>query len=341
MITPFAYTAVCAKCRAMYGGMLKPEQYAALAGMHSVTEVAAYLTDQTSYATEFEAVNLNLANRHEVERLLSENLYHTVEKISSFSSGPIRDSIQALMKKFDMNFVLRAVDRIYKKQPIPEGSKVPADAAPFSPRIDMAALVRARTFDEALSALRESEYRKALESSLSGDTLNYALFEVLLYDAYYEGLYQLFERESAGRAANIVGVIADIINLSRIYRFKVHFQIEPEQIYPYLMNLYGRLKKKDYVRLCALGPEEFVAAYRNSVYGGALTAGTEDANFADSDRLLVKYYKKLFLQPEPSLAVVFAFFSLKELEVQNLVHVTEGVRYGIEGDRILENIVQI
>jgi len=344
MNTPFSYHAICSKCRAMAGKMLDQTDYKNLSQMSSVKEIAAYLTERTTYGNELANIDLGQMSRSILEQLLNDNLYHNYRKLLLFAYGDMKDFMKVLIKVFEIEIVIKIVFEIYTGNATILLSETEHEILNTSDtHLNLEGLLKAKSLEEALILLKDTEYYPSLNAATLQNVLNLTLFEVSMYDDYYKKLYLLFQQKGAkhGNKRNVVGILADSKNLSRILRFKLNFNTQPEQIYPYLLNLYGKLSKKDLIDLCQMSSSEFILFLKNSKYGKSFA---EDGIRAPSDYIsdyTSRFYKRLFVSNTASFEVPFTFLLLKELEVKNLVHITEGIRYNIPSDVIMDNIIHI
>lgn len=85
---PFKYEAVIAKCRCLYGKLLKSEDYENLLKSTSIADIAVYLRDRTAYAEFFgESSNLKTINRSKLEYYIKKALINDFIKIYRFISS--------------------------------------------------------------------------------------------------------------------------------------------------------------------------------------------------------------------------------------------------------------
>jgi V/A-type H+/Na+-transporting ATPase subunit C len=67
--------ALTAKVHAMYGRRLTPQNYRELVRKQSVSEVAAYLKQQTAYSPLLRDINENFIHRGQLENILRRDLF--------------------------------------------------------------------------------------------------------------------------------------------------------------------------------------------------------------------------------------------------------------------------
>ncbi len=336
--------ALCAKCRAMSAEFLTLEDYKALSKMTSVREIAAYLTSNTSYKDEFSGIDLQNINRLSLEHILHGSLYHTYKKLYNFSTGEIKDTISAMTRKFDIDILIRIFSQIrsgFDKVPLSDIQLEILEGA----GVDTNAIIKATSTDKAKVALKGTSYYEPLVHSIVDGELNLKLFETKLYEMYYKDLYEKFELTSPTSGHNIIGIIADYENLERIYRFKFSFGTPAEQIFPYLIRVYGFLNENQLMKLCSLDYESFISQVRESPFGRKVTAlnahnETTDSHHSHFDikNFFAKFHRKLFLNTEATAQIPFSYLSLKVLEAENIIHIIEGVRYRLPVNEIMKNI---
>ena len=77
---------ILAKARAMYGNSLKSQNYLELLNCHSVSEVASYLKNRTSYAVMLTEINETTIHRGHLEMLLRRKLFNDYSSLSRYDA---------------------------------------------------------------------------------------------------------------------------------------------------------------------------------------------------------------------------------------------------------------
>ena len=75
MLSSFASNAILSKARAMYGKRLREENYRDLLNCKTVSEVAGYLKNRTSYSGILAGINENEVHRGQLEGKLRQKLF--------------------------------------------------------------------------------------------------------------------------------------------------------------------------------------------------------------------------------------------------------------------------
>jgi vacuolar-type H+-ATPase subunit C/Vma6 len=85
--------------------------------------------------------------------------------------------------------------------------------------------------------------------------------------------------------------------------------------------------------------EQMVAIARGTAYS-ELFDGLENGTFIEENynRITYKLAKNMFVNHTDSMAAVYAYLSLKEIEIKKITTIIEGIRYSQNPDSIREHI---
>ena len=127
----------------------------------------------------------------------------------------------------------------------------------------------------------------------------------------------------------------ELDNITRIYRSKRYFNATPAQIKKVINPVYLRIPKReleDMIDHC--NAEEFMERLARSAYHNYL----DSSNFAyiEYHAQSINYNlnkRHMMFSTNPDI-VLIAYLVLSETEIQNVVDIIEGVRYGIPADKI-------
>ena len=338
------YTAVFAKCRAKFATLLKDSDYSALANMKSVGAVASYLMHNSDYANDLKGVNINEIRRAELEELLFANLMRSYKSLYIFTNGELRDFIGATMRKYNIDFILRLAMSINNPN-LPTETQAIAPLNIAHSEIDMLKVSAAQTLEQLSDALEGTRYHRIFKSALHDGKLDYASLEVGLYNEYYDHIYKQYAEKKNGTASESIKkflhLTIDLINISTILRMTFSFEAKADKIIPFLLSIKGGRDRREYIMLCNMNKDEFLSYLRSSKYHKLVPEKSSFSTAEFTDSFLNIYYRRLMNSATPSFEHPFAYLSLKELEVKNLIHVIEGVRYGIPPAKIIEKIITL
>lgn len=313
--TPFGYSAITAKCRAKSAKLLTYADYEALSGMKSLSEAAAYLSERGDYGDEISGVSLSGISRSRLEELLNKALRRVCEELLLFSGGELRSLISGIMKKYEMISILK---KAREQALLNDGEDS----------------VKGCAAEDFRASFKGTEYYKAVSDCIDGAKIDYVRLETALYTMYYEKLLETARELGDGAVLEITKKTVDLRNIDVIIRARHSFGLSAESVYPYLLGAEGGISKKELMRLCFAEKNELFSLLTRHF---GITFDAENYYSANHrNRFLYEYYRKVFAESPPSFGVVFAFIGLCEVEVTNLVHVIEGLRYKLPPEKILE-----
>ena len=330
MNTPFQYNSIYAKCRAMSASLLKESDYIHLSKITDLKDIANYLSEHDSYSKEFKNIDLSKINRNFLEQILNKNVYDTYVHLHTFTTGNLQKFIGAMINKYEVDFIIKCILKIYRKSDDVTGDHFLLNDPYYEN------LYKAVSYPELLEQLENTIYNKALKTITFDDKIDLVYVETMLYNVYYDKLYSSYENDEK----HIIAFKVVIENLQRILRLKYNFNFTASQIYPYLIHLKKHNKINRFMEIVDLPDDKFLDIISQQLKIPEIPDNLDtliSENFFDN--LIYKKIKKIFLDTKPSFEKPFAFLSLKEYEIKNLIHIIEGVRYNVSPDIILKYIV--
>ena len=322
------YTAAAAKVRALFGGILNENVYDDLLGKKSVAEIAAYLKSNTIYKEALFDISSNGIHRGNLEFLLKKQFAMEVNRI--YLHIP-KEKI-GFFSDFDLDFeidFLKAIIRSY----LTEGSFF-GDFSGFDfgrgQEFDFSSLIKSRDLDELLQKLKKTKVSKYILPLLSDkDPALIQAIETNLDLFYFNNTYNSAEKNlSADEFAfvrDFLGTRADLYNIVLILRAKKYFNQAREQIIPHIINKYNRINS-DFIYKMADSKDfsETLALLSKTDYKKL----AEDSGF---DILGKKYYLSKYIRrihKSVDFKAILYYFQLKKMDIENIITITESVRYG-------------
>ena len=150
------YSGIVTKIRAMEAKLLTPEQFADIANLRSVPDIADYLRKNTAYAEVLDTLTEDQIHRGNIEKVLVQSLYHDYTKIYRFCGQSQREFMKLIMKGYEIeliNYCLRIVINHYKK---PFDLNYKSAFFDRYSQISIGKLITARTTDELVENLKET-----------------------------------------------------------------------------------------------------------------------------------------------------------------------------------------
>ena len=330
---------ILAKARAMYGGRLTPQDLAALLGCRSVGEIAAYLKSNTSYATVLGEVNESSIHRGYLEVLLRRKVRQDYAALCRYDMAGGREMAEYLLRREVADQIVRCLrligagrsEEYFYTMPLSMLRRV---------SIDLMKMSRATTFDELKEALSGTDYRQILDRypPAENGTLRIREIENELYRGVAHYLLHVIDATSGElrqQMVDVSGTRMDAQNVTRIFRLKRYFNASPEEIRSNLLPWGGALSEKVRGQMVeAAAPEEVLDLFYNTPMGRRIPeeqrCHSHDLNIRASF-YTARHYLRYSIYP---MVTLFSYRVVSAVELENIINIIEGVRYGLPPEEI-------
>ena len=345
-----ASNAILAKARAMYGRRLTARNYQDLLNCRDLPDLIGYLKTRTAYSQALLAANPGTTHRAQLEAMLRYNLFEQYASLCRYEMNIghdfyryfiIRSEIQAITTRLqelhaqDGEACLYSMPEFIKKH-----SRLNLNAIAMARNFKMLALALDGTpyakvlqpfADDAAFALENSgllEVEAALDSFVNREVEQIA--STKLHGKGKEEMLYLLRRQSDLRA------IADIYRLKSVLRADRAFI--QKRVSLSVSNMSQR-------QLDALMDAQDAADVIHRLVNTPYASEFYGASFEYIEEGLQKidhrwHLKNLRFSTNPSV-VLFCYIFLAENELTNIVHIIEGVRYGLSPDDIATMLVGV
>ena len=339
------YGALAAKIRGMRSYLLTDEELIRLSGMDSVKDIAVYLKGHPGYKNALESLDPENMRRETFERLLIYSAVRDMRKIYLFLDYDQRKYFEKSFIRIEIRFLKNCLRQAFNKY---TGS---ADLAIYKNLFERSGV--SFDVDRALKASSPEEFVRALDGSVYEEPIRRlrqvepspSLFEyqrcldMFYYSYIWDAAKKFGDKYDREVLLKTSGEDIDLLNLLCIYRIKAHFDVKPEEIFHYLIPVSYKLRRPQLAALvkCS-GTDEFMAACKNTYYGKYIDQSSPEKLELTYVSHMESTYAKMRRDYPYSLAVVEAFIFNKRTEIEQLISITESVRYGYPQRTILENL---
>lgn len=339
------YCAVSAKLKAMHGLHLSESDYNALLTKKTVPEVCAYLKSSTGYSQVLKNVDDRTIHRLDLERYLKNVLKKEYIRMYNFVGQNERKILYMWFMRSEVEFLKQAVHCIFN------GADNDIEMLPYTvgkffrahTKIDVDAVGKIKVFDELIDVCKNTVYYEVLKRSSSIDADAFAI-TMRLDSFYYRRLWKAkdayLDKQERQIFEDYIGSDIDALNVLWIYRSHKYFSVDNEMIYTYLIPVRHRLRENQIKAMVESGStEEFFDIVGQTPYK-ALFEGIDKGFFVEKcyRKMIYKIAKRIYKNYPMSMSAVFVYFRLKEVEIDNLQTIIEGIRYSFNADAILEHI---
>ncbi|GHU79726.1 hypothetical protein FACS1894191_3180 [Clostridia bacterium] len=343
-----ADNAIMAKVRALYGNRLTEADYTRLLSAKSVSEIAAYLKNDTAYGPILAEIREDLVHRGQLETMIRRrglDIYMSLVKYSYnddlfLTIYMMENEIRQLL--LAMRFLnAGSMDRYIVALPVYLSRYM---------SFDLFALARVKSYDELMAVARHSRYYPIIgrfRPATSDRPVNITACEKALMEYYYTALLETVEKRYGGSTktdlTNLLRGQVAFHNLSVAYRLKKYFGYAPQRIREAMLDVKTDFKAVAFdsiinadadADLSGLVKELRVIRRYLPDWDSAVREISVNLNRAQRNMSRKSY--RFSTKP---MVVVVNFMLLLEIEVKNIVNIIEGVRYGVPAEEIRSLIV--
>lgn len=340
-----SYSAVSAKMRAMYGKCLCRSDFAELLSKRTVGEVCGYLKNSEAYSVVLADVNEHDIHRGEIEVRLTREIDKEYIRLYGFMDDMSRTVLDFWFYRREIDYLKHGIRNIFNKETERPSRISREDFDEFfntHTDLDTEACRKAETMSDFVKAAAGTRYEQFLRRA---ETANADYFSIAmgLDGLYYSSLWKMRRRlpkNELGSFERLIGSTIDMLNILWIYRGKRYFKFDSEMIYTYLLPVRYRLSEEMLRMLVnSADCEELFALTAKTCYS-ELFRNVENGYYADENyrRYQYKISKSVFRSAPYTVAAVFAYLYLKEIEVFDVFRVIEGIRYEMAPEAIQKHI---
>lgn len=344
MIPTYAGNAIMTKVRALYGKRLKADDYEQLLAKKTVSEAAAYLKNETYYAESLTEVNEELVHRKQLENLIRRGTFNVLyQRLRGYTSS--RDSLflQLFIMKNETEQLLTAIRLLNSGSMDKYIAAMPIRLARLM-SFDLFQLARVTTFDGLLDVLEHSAYYPILarfRPSSASRLVDLTLCEAALLTRYYETALAHARHSYRGQTRKDLEELlyhqVTLHNISVIYRMRRYLGANREMIAQRVVRVSGANNKW----IDRLLEAEDLETLQQLLSGNRLLRQSSFAWDVDVQRMAMQrmelsqpLHKHLFRFSTQPVVVVICYMTLLEIEQNNIIHIIEGIRYGVPPEEL-------
>ncbi|WP_032121634.1 V-type ATPase subunit [Clostridium amazonitimonense] len=328
------FTAVNSKVKALKGKMLREEDFLELLQCKGLKNALAYLKEKTYYGEILKNYDLQKIHRGELEIILDRQYTKIFNKFINYFNGEFRKVIKNLFLRWeieDLKIIIRGKYIGRTKEEIKSNliAKNPLNT------IDYDYLITSKSIEELIERLKGSIYYDGIKN-LAKDVSDKGLFriETELDFVYFSTLrkeLKHLDKENKELIKDIIGLEADLSNLSWIYRGKKFYNISPEELFNYTIYDGYKLTEEKIKRICyANDMEEIYKIIEKTPYrwiyeiDDSITVEKREREFQK------KYFSKFIRENRANFSMVLSYLVLYRIEIKEIISIVEQKRYELD-----------
>lgn len=344
MLENYSSNATTAKIRAKYAQLFTQEDYRELAALRTVPEAAEYISRSARFREAFVEVDPNTIHRGFLEELLYRENFETYIRLCKFQGLDKQPFFGFLIRRSEIDCILSIINRINSSLDRTYLSDLPGYLIKYL-TIPVMELSLSQTYEDLVAGLKGTRYGKVLKKIpvREDGRADYTECELRLRTAYYEELLEQAEKEFSGSVSEELKTIIlreiDCRNIINAYRMKSYFGYSPEEIKRRSLKYYG-IGKKNMERLYEAADSETMMDMVNHTIYGKNSPDTDNIE-VEINSVKIRRLRHYLTGSTNAPVALYAFIILCDIEVSNLVHIIEGIRYGVEAAAIEAQLITL
>lgn len=340
----YSENAVTAKVHALFAKRLTDEDYANLLSFHSNEEIFNYLRNETSYAEYLDVLPSVTLSSSRFENALQKCLLDRKASLCRFqkligdktySYFIKKDEIEAILycaRHLDTEIITDLFDRpaFFIREQSVSGTE----------------LQRATSFDEFADLLSQTPYAKKVEPLFSSDS-NYkslAALERILFNDLYSNLKATIRKKYKGKSSKeiirYIEFVSDMSVISSFYRLTENYPDFKNYQAGILMPSVTAFTPKEIRQFeAAQTSKDVLNIVKASVYGKYFTEKITNIDLFVRKLTVEKSVKNIRYSQNPILSL-FSYETVLQNEINNIIHIIEGVKYGLNPSEISDILVK-
>ena len=341
-----AYSGIATKVKSMQSKLLSEDKLREMATLENVPEALEYLKRQPAYEDLFSDVDDQSFHRSAIEQRLLLSKYRDFTKLYRFSRVSQRKFLDLYFLHYEIAILKRCLRCVLDHRNPDLDLSLFQEFFEKHSHLNLMALSSAQTIQDFVSNLGGTVFYDLLAdlAETPGTTLfDYELKMDLLYFKTMWKQASYLSKKEAEILTQCFGSKLDLLNIQWIYRSKKYYQLSTADIYALLIPISYHLHRDDIRKLVeSEGVDGFFAALKTTSYGSMFT--TDLYQQPDLEELYEKVLDRvhrLTVQRQPySIAALNTYLYFKEQEVQRIITVIEGIRYGLGADTICSYVIK-
>lgn len=340
----YSENAVTAKVHALFAKRLTNEDYANLLSFHSNEEIFSYLRSETSYAEYLDVLPSVTLSRSRFEAVLHKSLLDRKASLCRFQKLIGDDTYRYFIKKDEIDTILycarhldtEIISDLFARPPVYTREQC----------VSGEELQKATSFDEFTAVLSKTPYKKLIDPLISsGDKYkSLAALERVLYNSLYSDVKKAICRKYKGKIQkeilSYIKFTSDMSVISSLYRLLCNYPDDKNYKTGILRPSVTAFTAKDFRNFAeAQSAEDILKAVKRSVYGKYFDKAPENIDLYIRRIIIEKSIKNIRYSQNPIVSL-FSYETVMKNEITNIIHIIEGVKYGLSPEQISDIIVK-
>lgn len=336
----FSSNAILAKARSMYSHRLTEQNYEELLKRRSVNDLVSYLKSDTVYSDILSDLKESNVHRGQLEELLNKETFLRLDRLMRYASKKELKFYRLGVVEIEMELLLTKVRMLDSDAYTGYEMEIPDYLSKYA-SYPLYGLLSVNDYSSLLSLVRGTKYYEALltyqpmdDKPVDSNMLELE-FKRIYYKEYVDTVNKLFKGKKRKDLLTMINTSIELQNITKIYRLKKYFNAKPEQIRETLFLEYSRIPKSVM--------DDLIESKDASDLLKKLSSSSYKLYVDDNEFVYIEYYTekikynlaKRYMRFSTDSALVFMTYKIVyQVEIDNLKHIIEGLRYGETASQI-------
>jgi len=343
MVDSFASNALLGKAHAMYAKRLTQQNYAEMVNCKSLKDLFSYLKTRTCFSSVLEVAPAQITYQ-QFEELIRVSLFNKIEALSRYEMVSGKHFYEYYIIKNDISQILNMLRLLLINKPENYLSTLPAFFQKHT-NINLYELANVRSFEQLIYMLRGTEYQKILLRYQDRFTEKgiYVYIEEELNRYRRNFLISSIKTIKSANEKEIIDIVKyqfDVSTIVDIYRFVRLKGLSEEFVSNCLNPDFTNFKDYEINQLKKAEDTRAVYSVMTSSYYKKDFSKVEFSFLEDTAQSMIyKQYLHNFRYSVNSTTVMLCYIYLCQVEISNIIKISEGIKYKIPSDKILATLI--
>lgn len=344
-MSSFSSNAILAKARSMYSRRLTESNYEELLKRRDVTDIVTYLKSDTVYSDILSTFKDGVVHRGQLEALLNKEIFLRLNRLIRYASKKELEFYRLSITEIEIQLLLQKIRIVNSKIYTGYEIEIPDYLARYA-SFNVYSLLGVEDYEGLLICLRGTKYYDALvkfqpkeDEPLDSNLLELELKHIYYYE-YITTVKKLYKGKKQKELLTMLNTSIELQNITKIYRLKKYFNATPDQIRETLFMESSRIPQSKMNELIeAKDASEFLRLLADSPY--KLYIDDREFVFIEYYTEKIKYHlARRYMRFSTDSALVYMTYKIVyQIEIDNLKHIIEGLRYGESPQQIAKMLI--
>ena len=330
IVSTIKYPSISAKLKGMYSKKIKGNDIIDLYKQDNLKSIIAILKNKDQ---NLKSLDEN-ADRQQIEKLLNLEIIYDIEKIVKYLDKSDKKIFNAIISKYEIECIKRAIRLIYSQNKYDENIQVWTSTV-FK---NLKGMESVTNMQRLYKIIDNPDYKKILKKYLNDENVQINILELEneFDKLYFNKIYNSINNKDMKK---MIGHKIDFSNILWIYRLKEYYKFSEEEIRKFLIKDYYLISKNEIDDIVkSKNISEMNDVLKKTPYKDLIYDNIYDLECA-TRKYLKQLYTKNFQSRFASISNIYSYFNLIEMHNSDIIGIVEAIRYGVDKEKLLKKLL--